>query len=465
MSKKETIAIIGGGIAGLAAAYRLSRRAERPAVTLIEGTAQLGGKIRTERAGELLFEAGPDCFLSRKPGGIALCESLGLHEALIGRDPAQARTFVRRHGQLHRLPPGLSGMIPADPEGLRASTLLSEAGRQRVAREIDLPPAPGSGDETVGAFIRRRLGDEAYENLVEPLMGGIYAADADQLSLAATFPALRRLEQEHGSLLRALGNPAPAGAAAYPPFVSFAGGMASLVERLVEALEGVEIRLGRPVRAIVPHGTGYRLRLAGGEEIEAAGLIGAAPAHVMAPLLQEVDDALAAELAAIPYVSTALVSLVFDAETVGVPLDGYGYVIPRVEHRSALACTLTSNKWPGRAPEGTHLVRLYFGRAGGPDVTRWSDETLLQAARTELRETLGVRATPRSHRIHRWPHAMPQYHLGHPARLERIEQRLAARPTLALAGAAYRGIGIPDCIISGERAAGKVAKSLLTEVI
>ncbi|RIK36091.1 MAG: protoporphyrinogen oxidase [Chloroflexi bacterium] len=457
----KRIVIIGGGIAGLAAAYRCEQVAGGDvAVTLIEREPRLGGKILTERADGFVVEGAPDSFLSRKPRGVGLCQELGLASQLHGRRPEHEKTFVRRHGQLHRLPSGLTGMIPTNLDALSNSTLISPAGRNRLAQEATLPPVPANGDESVAHFVTRRLGSEVYEQLVEPLMSGIYAGDGDQLSLAATFPQLRQLELKHGSLLRGLTASASSQTQnpPYPPFVSLPGGMATLVETIQARLSRTVFRTGVAVECVCRQGNGYSVALGDGATVAADAVILATPAFVTARLLADLDPLLADLHAQIPYASAAIVSLAFAERDLSHPLDGYGYVIPQVEGTDLLACTWTSSKWDGRVPAGHALLRVYAGRYGRRDVTQLSDDELLELARAEVESTLGVTALPNRMWIHRWPNAMPQYLLGHPERLAQIEQRLAQTPGLFLAGAAYRGVGIPDCIESGERAAAAALK-------
>jgi oxygen-dependent protoporphyrinogen oxidase len=486
---KQTI-IIGGGITGLAAAYRLQTLAPEIAVTLIEREARLGGKIVTEQVDGFVIEGAPDSVLSRKPRGVGLFEELGLAQEIQGRNPQYEKTFVEYGGALHRLPTGLTGMIPTNLEALTRSTLISPEGQARLAQEPDLPPAPPDGDESVASFVTRRLGAEVYEKLVEPLMSGIYAGDGEQLSLAATFPQLRQLELKHGSLLHGLQKSAvrsPQSAVrgretsarlrrersversvesseggGYPPFVSLRQGMGTLVERLVECLGRTHILLNRVVTRIEQpmDCTGYQVVLADGQRLAADALILCTPAFVTAGLLAELAPALAQLHAAIPYASSALVTLAYREADLPWPLDGYGYVVPRSADRDVLACTWTSSKWAGRAPAGYALLRVYLGRYGRCDVTEQSDEELYALAYNEVRRVMGLTATPTLQRIHRWPLGMPQYTLGHPERLTQIEAHLAHHPGLYLAGAAYRGVGIPDCIAAGEQAAARVAAYL-----
>ena len=449
--------VVGGGVAGLAASHRLEALLPEVEIALVEQGDGLGGKIATERADGFVIEAAADSFLSRKPRGIGLCEELGLTGELVGRRPEHERTFVRRGGDLHPLPTGLTGMIPTNLDALSESALLSPEGRARLAAEVDVPVG-GDGDESIASFVSRRLGREAYEAFVEPLMTGIYGGDGEQLSLEATFPQLRALELEHGSLIEGLSAQAP-GSRAHPPFVTLSPGMDALVVALRSRLERTRVATGSGVREVSHEGEGYRVELEGGEALLADAVVVAAPAFAAAEMLSSLDEALAAAHAEIPYASSVIVTFGFREEDVSHPLDGYGYVVPRVEGTDVLACTWTSRKWEGRAPEGALLVRVFAGRFGGRDLTLDPDEELVKVARDEL-SLLGVDATPILTRVRRWPRGMPQYVLGHTGRLARIEAALDEHPGLAVAGAAYRGVGIPDCIRSGEEAAESVARAL-----
>jgi oxygen-dependent protoporphyrinogen oxidase len=445
--------VIGAGIAGLAAARRLERLVPEAELVVVERDRVAGGKLRTERVDGFVIEDAADSFLSRKERGVGLVEELGLGDELIARRPEHHRTYVRRGGDLLPLPEGLTGMIPSNLDALERSALLSPEGYERFQAEVDVPVAPGDADESVASFVSRRFGREAYDALVEPLMTGIYGGDGEQMSLRATFPQLRVLELEHGSLLRALADPPPSGR---PPFLSLRTGMAALVEGLVAGFERARIRLGREVVRIAP---GYRVELDGGESIEAEGVILATPAFVTAELLAGLDGELAAAHAEIPYASSVVVSLAYSRADV-LPLDGYGYLVPRTEGSDVLACTWSSQKWEARAPEEAVLVRVYAGRFGGADTTALDDSELVALARDELRSTGGVVAEPLLTRVRRWPRGMPQYVLGHSKRLARIERAVAEHSGLAVAGAAYRGVGIPDCIASGELAAESIARVL-----
>ncbi len=462
----KRVVIVGGGIAGLAAAYRLTRETRAATVTLIESEPRLGGKIFTERAGGFLLEAGPDSFLSSKPRGLGLCRELGLAERLHGTNERLRRTFVLRGGQLYDLPEGLSGLVPSQLEPIARSQLLSAWGKLRLAGEYFIKPRPAGGDESVASFVRRRLGGEAYARLIEPLLSGIYAGDGEQLSLAATFPQLRQTELDQGGLMKGMlaarqAALAPAAAKGklkkLPPFLTAPGGLGELVEALEARLAGVEILRGVSVSALEAAENSYVLRLSTGETRAAEAVILATPAYVSADLLAGLDPSLAESLRNIPYSSTATVYLAYPQENLPRPLNGYGYIIPRAEGRPILACTWASSKFPNRAPEGFGLIRIFIGRAGQPDVLAQDDDALVALARAELAGTLDIQAPPAFQRVFRWPRAMPQYNLGHLERLAAIDKRLAGLPGLFVAGNAYRGVGLPDCIASGEAAAERAA--------
>jgi oxygen-dependent protoporphyrinogen oxidase len=452
------VVVVGGGIAGLAAAYRLERLAPEIEVVVLERAERVGGKLLTEREDGFVVEGAADSFLSRKPAGVGLVEELGFADELIGRRPENARTFVKWRGELHPLPEGLTGMIPTNLEALERSALLSPEGRERLAAEVDAPAAPPDGDESIASFMSRRLGREAYERLVEPLVTGIYGGDGKQLSLQATFPNLRALEVEHGSLLRGLAAQ-EAASSNYPPFVSPRRGVEALVERLRAKLERTHVALRFIADGIDRRDGTHAVNLRHGGSLEADGVVLAIPAFAVAKLLSRLDPELAAVHAEIPYSSSAIVTLAYRVQDVRHRLDGYGYVVPSTEDPDVLACTWSSSKWADRTPGGFSLLRVYLGRFGRRDATRMTKDELLALARNEV-EILGADAEPVRTWIHRWPHGMPQYVLGHVDRLERIEALLARHPGLALAGAAYRGVGIPDCIQSGDEAARSIVRAL-----
>lgn len=464
------VVVVGGGITGLAAARRLAMLAPGAAITLIEQEDRLGGKIITERVNGFVIEGGPDSFLSVKPRGIGLCKELGLADHLQGTDERHRRTFVMKGGRLRRLPEGLTGLIPSRLGPMVRTSLISPLGKARMGLDFLLPPRRDGGDETLAAFVERRLGREVYDRLIEPLMAGIYAGDGRQLSLAATFPQLRAGEVRHGGLIKGVlavkraGPTSSIGQPRRPPFLAPREGMDALVAALVADLQerGVRLLTGVAVTALRRElgDQCYDLQCNDGGLLSADAVLLATPAFAAADLLASLDPGAAADLRSIPHVSTATVSVAYRASDLPRPLNGYGYVVPRLEGRPVLACTWTSSKWPLRAPDGHALVRGFVGRAGQEDALARSDVELLALVREEFRQTLGITAEPVLHRIFRWPRGMPQYTLGHLDRVAAIDARLAAFPGLAVAGHAYRGVGIPDCIRSGETAAETVLAAI-----
>ena len=462
------VVIVGGGIAGLAAAHRLTTLLPNAEITLLERDDRLGGKIITERVEGFVIEGGPDSFLAAKPRGVGLCQELGLGGRLIGTNQATRGAFVSHGGRLHPLPEGLTGLVPTRLGPMARSRLFSPWGKVRMALDFVRPPRRGTDDETLAVFVSRRLGTQVYERLVEPLMAGIYAGDGRQLSLAATFPQLRAAEVQHGGVIKGVlasrkQAPAAVGRAKPSPFQTPRGGLGELVDTLARRLAaaGVIVRTGVAVSGLSVDPTGdarYRVMLTTRETLLADAVIVATPAFAAADLVDAHAPALAADLRAIPHVSTATVSLAYSRQDLPRPLHGHGYVIPRIAERDALACTWVSAKWPGRAPEGAALLRIFLGRADRESVLNGTDDDLVTVARAELRATMGIAATPRFARVHRWPNGMPQYTLGHLERLARIDAHLGDSPGLFLAGHGYRGVGIPDCIRSGEDAAAAIER-------
>lgn len=471
--------IIGGGIAGLSAAYYATKKLADAQITLIEASSQWGGKICTDRVafddGQFIIEGGPDTFLATKPWGVALCKELGLSDRLHGTNPRKKNTYVLNRGRLLPLPDGLAMMIPTNVQSILKSGLVSWFSKARMGLDFLIPAKTSSEDESLGTFVSRRLGREAYENLIEPLMSGIYAGDGDQLSLASTFPYLRDLEVKYGSLARGAlqmrkQSNGKAVQGSRSAFLTPTTGLAEIVEAVVESLKSkVDLRLHTRVDS-VHHLTPqtWNLTLDTGESLTADAIILATPAYVTGKLLASFDPALASVLESIDYASTATVSLAYRQSDLPRDLDGYGYVIPRREGRKALACTWTSTKFPHRAPEGYALIRVFVGRAGqelpSPEGRGAGGKgELLDLAKEELRLTLGIHAEPLLHRVFMFDKAMPQYNLGHPEKLKQIDAALENYSGLALAGNGYRGIGIPDCIHSGELAVNKIVENRQAE--
>ncbi len=466
------IAVIGGGITGLAAAWQLQQKVEGTGFqyTLLEASGRWGGKIRTERidgfgVSPFVVEAGPDAFVTQKPWALELARELGLEERLLGTDDRRRRTYVRVQGRLTPLPEGIMLIVPTRFRPFLTSRLFSLRGKLRMGLELFIPPRQDETDETLADFIRRRLGAEVLDRLGEPLLAGIYNADAERQSLLATFPRFRELERRYGSLTRGMWamrrrTRHPAGASPRPLFMSFRTGMAELVEALVPRLTG-DLRLNTRVEGLERRPTGgYRLRLSDGGTLEASGVILAIPAAGAAHLLADLAPEAAARLRALRTVSTGTVSLAFRAQD-APRLEGFGVVIPRSEGRAINAITWTTAKFPERAPEGYELVRVFFGGSRTPHTFALEDTELLATVQRELAEILGIRAAPLFHRIHRWPRAQPQYDVGHLERVAAIEAALP--PDIRVVGSPYRGVGIPDCIHQGREAALCLAAVLETQ--
>jgi len=461
------VAVIGGGIAGLAAAHRLvelSRERQQPIeLTLLEAGTRVGGAIGTERTDGFVLEAGPDSFISEKPWAIKLCERIGFTPRLVGTRDENRRTYVVHNGRLHSLPDGFLLLAPTQFWPLVVTRLFTWPGKLRMAMDLLLPRGPQRSDESLGSFVTRRLGREALERVAQPLVGGIYTADPDDLSLAATMPRFLEMERKFRSIIWAMWTAqrrAPAAGRAmsgarWSLFVSVDDGMQSLIDALTQRLPEGAVRLHTAVSA-VRREQSWKLTTTGGETLEADAVILATPAHQSARVVSDVDPQLANELRGIPYASSATVSLAYRDDQIPGALDGFGFVVPLVEARSIVACTYSSMKYPGRAPGGHVLMRCFVGGAMQQSLFEQDDETMVGSVRRELRELLGITSDPLLTRIHRHAQAMPQYRVGHLDRMRRIDACLAHHSGLAVAGNAYRGVGIPDCVHTGEMAAEQV---------
>jgi oxygen-dependent protoporphyrinogen oxidase len=448
------VAVIGGGISGLAAAYELQR--QRVPFTLLEATARLGGLIRTETEGDLVIDAGPDAMLAQKPAGIDLCRELGIADRLVPTRPPRT-AFVVRDGVLHPIPPGSVLGVPTELDALRASSLLSAAGRERIEAERSMAPDSPIEDESIGSFFERRFGREAVDYLAEPLLAGIHAGDVERLSVRALFPRLADAAAR-GSVAVALRADLERASDSEGAFRSFPRGMHELVDALEQRLGEDDVRRGAAATSIEPSARGFRVRIADGTSIEARAVIVAVPAHVAARLVVATDDAIATACQSVPSLSSGAVVLAYPRRAVTHPLAGSGFVVPRVERAvRILAATWLSSKWPGRAPEGVVLMRAFFGGARDPDALDLADGTLVEMAHDDLARLLGIAAAPTLSRVYRWIRANAQYEVGYPRRLADIRTRLASHVGLFVTGTGFGSIGIPDCIADARRAAGAAA--------
>ncbi len=459
------VAIAGAGVAGLACAHRLMSLARESGLpldlTLLEAALRPGGVIRTERIEGCIVEGGPDCFVSDRPWGIDLCRRAGLAGEIVGTNAAHRRSFVCVRGRLLPIPEGYQLLAPGRLLTFAATRILSPGGKARAFCDLFLPRGRPGADESLASFVRRRFGRQTLERLAQPLLAGIYNADPETLSLRATMPRFLDLEQTHRSvilgLLRARRD-APAtsragvSGARYSLFVTLRSGLQALTDRLAADLPTGALRLGARVVGIeTATPSGFRVAIDRGPSIEADALVLAMPAGAAAPLLRALDGPLADRLAAVPYGSAVTVNLAYRRSDVAHPLDGFGFVVPRGEGRRLVACSFSSVKFPGRAPEGIVLLRAFLD--GSTDAATDLPERI---AEEDLRAVLGITAAPLFARAYVHRSAMAQYELGHLDRVAAIEERLAASPGLALAGNGLRGVGIPDCVRSGELAAERV---------
>jgi oxygen-dependent protoporphyrinogen oxidase len=466
---RRCVAIIGGGVSGLAAAHHLRELAPEIDVRLLEARKRLGGVIQTTRQDGFLIESAADNFLTSSPAAVQLCQRLGLGDNLIGTRAEGRQAMVVCKGRLEKIPPGFLVMAPTRLWPLLTTPVLSALGKLRAGYEYFVPKKRDTEDESLQSFVCRRFGQEMFERLVQPLVGGIYTADPRRLSVAATMPRFLQMEREHGSLIRAMLRqrrgrpPEQTSGARYGQFAALRGGMSSLIEALSQQLPAESISLDSPVCSILPkQSAGWSIRVAGEHpsRLEADGVIVAAPAFRAAEMLGGVDANLADELRGIEYASCAVVSLAYRRDQIRHPLDAFGFVVPLAESRHILSCSFSSLKYEGRAPEGTVLLRVFIGGACQSGLNRLPKSQLVELAELELSTLLNIQGEPMMRHITRQTQAMPQYHVGHCQRIAAIDRRLQQFPSLAIAGSALTGVGVPGCIESGQAAAGRVLSAL-----
>jgi protoporphyrinogen/coproporphyrinogen III oxidase len=463
-SHSRHVVIVGGGIAGLSAAWYLQREAQRNRLalsyTLLEGSARWGGKIVTEQVegfggAPFVIEGGPDAFLTRKPAALTLARELGLENRILGVNRQNRGTFVLSGGELTPLPDGLSLLVPTKLRPFLRSPLFSPLGKLRMLLEVFVPPKRDDEDETLAGFVRRRLGAEALDKLAEPLLAGIYNSDTEHQSILATFPQFPALEKKYGSLIRgtrAAKQEQPAKTDdSMPAFISFETGTHELVDALVPQLTG-DLRLNASVQSIEQgRSGGFSVTLDDGTRINADAVILATPAKAAAWLTKAIAPDAAKLLSEIRYASIGALTVGFRREDVRHPMDGYGVVIPSSEGRRIDGMTWTSSKWDKRAPEGYALMRVFFGGPHTRDMMALDDTALLDVINGELRDLMGITAKPLFTHVRRWQDAYPQYDLGHLDRVAAIEALLPAG--IYVTGSSYRGIGVPDCIKQGQATA------------
>jgi len=444
------VAIIGGGISGMAAAYELQRRGVSARV--VEAGSRPGGVICTERFDGWVVDGGPDSLLVQKPAAVALCRELGIADRLVSTlTPRTA--YVMRDGALYPIAEGSFLGFPLKFMALARSPLFSIGGKLRLAAELVVPQRGGE-DESIASFVRRRFGQEAVDYLADPLLAGIHAGDAERLSVRSLFPRLLEAERQSGSVLKAFRalnvKPSPQGA-----FVSLPGGTAELAEALAASLAPDTILCNARALELRRNGM-WRVETAG-QRVEARAVILAAPAYVTGGLLRSLDTTLAALCDAIPYASTATVAFGYRAEQVAHPMKGSGFVVPRVERTALLAGTWVTSKWPGRAPAGHVLLRAFLGGGRDPHRLDAGDAELIETARRDLTTLMGISGEPIFARLFRWTRQSPQYEVGHQQRVAAIDQHVANLPGVFITGSGFRAIGIPDCIADGRETATRAA--------
>ena len=449
------LVIIGGGISGLSAAWELLQ-AGMQEFLLFEAGPRVGGVLRTESVDGFVMEAGPDSFLTQKTAAAELCRALGLGEELAGCENANRGTSILRKGQLLPLPEGWQMLAPVRLWPAITTPLLSRDTKLRIAMEwfrLKSPRFQGDGDESVASFVRRHFGQEVADVIAGPLLAGVYGGDPEQLSLPAVLPRFAELERK-GNLIRALMKSAARQkrkASGAPMFTSLRRGMGSLADALAEQIGPERLRTGVAVQRVVSDGTGFRLQIQDGRSLRTERVLLALPAWICGHLLADLDPELAARLEAFPYASSMTVNLAYPSALELPP--GFGFLVPRDEGRRVMACTFVHRKFPHRTPAGAALLRLFFGGASDPDAIAMSDDEAVDLSRQELEAILGLRVRPVFTQVSRWHRAMAQYNLGHAERVKTIRAGLEGYPRLQVAGNAYQGIGIPDCIESGRKAA------------
>lgn len=466
------VVVLGGGVTGLVACCRLlqaSRAQNTPLeIHLIEASHRLGGVVETEIIDGVLMEKGPDCFLTSKPEGVELCEELGLGEQLIGTNERYRRSFVLRGDELLPVPEGYYLLAPYRVGPFMTTPIFSPLGKLRMAMDVLLPRKKGDADESLADFVRRRFGREALERMAQPMVAGIYSADPEKLSLQATMPQFHEIEREHRSLIlglrkrmqrRGSGEGVSASGPRYGLFVSFARGMGVLVDALAEKISGAMVRTGCRAESLERFERGWRVRLEDGEGVDADAVCVTLPPGAAARMLAKIAPGISGELMSIPSGSLATLNLVYQAEQVANPLHAMGFVVPATENRTLLACSFSSTKFAGRAPEGKALIRAF---AGGEAASQagLGDEELVRKLIEELQPILGISGEPEGKVFYRYGESLPHYLVGHLEKVRRIESELEAAPGLALAGNAYRGLGIPDCVKSANEAAEKILGDL-----
>jgi oxygen-dependent protoporphyrinogen oxidase len=475
----KRVVIIGAGITGLSAAYRFSelydKQKDKLTVTLFDARDRLGGVIHTIKREGFLIDSGPDNFVTAKPWAMALSRRLGIESEIINTNEAHRSALVVRNGKLIPIPEGFLLMAPTKLMPMVTTPLFSIPGKLRMAMEFFLPARMTDADESLASFVIRRFGREALDRVVQPLISGIYTARPEKLSLRATMPRFLDLESQYGSVIKGMQsqgkkrqasrNKTTGSGARYGMFVTFKNGLHTLLHALESHLGDMDIRLKTPVIGIdkTPNRDGvpiWEVKAQSGHAVNAHGLIIAGPSTHAANLLRTVDPTLADQLSAIPYASSAVTHLAYKREQISHPLDAFGCVVPMTEKRNIIAASFSSVKYQGRAPSGFVLIRAFMGGALQPEIIQYDDNGLIDTACRDLNDLLGISTKPQFAVVSRWPDSMAQYEVGHLERVAAMRRRIANHQGLQIAGNGFEGVGIPDCVRAGERAAEAIMADL-----
>ncbi len=475
-NKQQKVVIVGSGIAGLACAYYLQSLSKdlavKPEVIVLERGLQAGGVISTGSYEGSVIEHGPDSVLTQKPWALDLFAELGLANEVVETNKEKRKTYVAEGSSLQPLPDGFVMLAPSQAASFLKSSLFSPLCKLRVALELFIPKRKSEEDESVADFICRRFGREILDTVVQPMVGGIYTGDLQQLSARSTIGRFVDLEQKYGSVIAGLRAEAAANKSAanesageqtagarYSLFVSLSKGIGQLVEEICRKLPPSSIRFGSPVQSAVydEENKNWQLRLATNEVILANYVVFACPAYEVAKIVGQSYPDLAAKLDKIPYASSAVVNLVYKQGDIPDKPNGFGFVVPITDKRSLLACSFVSEKFPNRAPAGMTVLRAFVGGVLQPEIYALSDGKILKRVCSDLDVYLDIKTTPTSYFLRRYPRSMPQYNVGHQKLVQSIFQMAAQLPCLSLCGSAYYGVGIPDCIHSGKKAAEEIA--------
>lgn len=470
----KRIVVIGGGVAGLGAAYKIRRAADEGhdvAFTLVEKEDRLGGKIHTVHRDGFIIDAGCDSFLTMKTAAHRIARIAGIEDQKMPTDDSRKRTMILKSGRLYEMPDGVMQFAPTKFWPFFTTGLFSWPGKIRAGMDLLVPtkrvPAGELNDETLEHFILRRMGREILDRLAEPLVGGVHASDPAVMSLAATFPNLLQMEQDHGSMIRgflAQRRKVEEMKRKYPPdpnnprtiFTSFRRGFQQLTDTMADRAGSDTMRTGVKVLRLEPSGDGWRVNLSDGDVLDADAVVITTEGWAASALVSNLDEQLGSDIGGIQHSSSATVSLAWDTDHLGFDLSAFGLLCPLVERRDMMAASYSSTKWPGRAPEGKAVMRGFVGGPHNQAVMENDDDALVDIVIREFRDIFGLRVDPTFAVVGRWTNGMPQYTLGHLSRVERIDRRVAAIPGLGIGGGSYRGVGVPNCIESGEAAARKV---------